>query len=94
MKILTTILFLLFIFLFLFLACDDEGNGNTEDISRCKNTAQAFERCIGWTEMGTTITDALAECDKGDFDAGDHCMFDCAEWLDDCETLSECFDEC
>ena len=84
-------------------ACDEEETtskkeeptkDNSTEIAKCKKMSDAFEDCIGWSEMGTTLIDAKAECDKADFDSYDSCMFDCEGQSIDCEVLTTCFDEC
>jgi hypothetical protein len=73
---------------------DDDGDDKAAEISQCKKMADAFEKCIGWDSMNTTLKAAKSECDKADFDNYDRCMFDCEALSADCEVLTTCFDEC
>ena len=75
---------------------DDDGDEkpNASDVALCKKTADAVNQCVGPDAMGTTLENAKAECEKGDFDEIDHCLFDCTKSSDDCDILIECFDGC
>lgn len=73
---------------------DDDDDDKAAEISQCKKMADAFEKCIGWDSMNTTLKAAKSECDKADFDNYDRCMFDCEALSADCEVLTTCFDEC
>jgi hypothetical protein len=73
---------------------DDDSKPNASDVALCKKTADAVEQCVGPDAMGTTLENAKAECEKGDFDDIDRCLFDCTKSSDDCDILIDCFDGC
>lgn len=73
---------------------DSDSDDKAAEIAQCKKMADAFQKCIGWDSMNTTLKEAKAECDKADFDNYDRCMFDCETTSADCEVLTTCFDEC
>lgn len=73
---------------------DSKSDDKAAEIAQCKAMADAFQKCIGWDSMNTTLKEAKAECEKADFDNYDRCMFDCEALSADCEVLTTCFDEC
>jgi hypothetical protein len=73
---------------------DSDSKPNASDVAACKATSDAMDSCFGMAEFGTTLPDAKADCDNGDFDDYDHCFFSCEENNEDCDDLADCFDNC
>jgi hypothetical protein len=73
---------------------DDDNKPNAQDVAQCKTTVDVMEQCIGMEAMGTTVPEAKAECEKGNFDDFDRCLFKCEQSLSECEALITCFDGC
>jgi putative Mn2+ efflux pump MntP len=73
---------------------DDEKKTNPKDVTECKKTVDVMEQCIGMEAMGTTVSEAKSECEKGNFDDFDRCLFKCEQSFSECDALTTCFDGC
>lgn len=85
----------------IFTACDDSNNeqqtqNETEvPAKQCKDLVPTLAKCYDLADWGIeSIEQGQNDCNVGNADSYDHCLFKCNSDFVDCETFTECVDDC
>jgi hypothetical protein len=80
-------------------ACSDtnesDDSKDSASIGQCEDFVEILDQCFDLTDWGIeSVQSGKQECQDGDFDSYDQCLFKCNSDSFNCEVLETCVNNC